>query len=1109
MSENFLFLKNKFPSLEILGSRAEQYVFSDSNTSLIKLGMLCESIINLVYSINHLPQLPKEHDKFAERTKVLLYKGFLTQNQKVLIDKIRLGRNRAAHEGLESVAVAKLELAAVHSIAQWFMMVYGDRNYKPQPFKEPVENKEIKSSSLQPPQKIEQETAQEEKLVQEEIAKAEKAKAPDVEEVKKLTIRAENQRPRTEAETRAIIDAQLRAVGWEADTLKIRYSEGARPQKGRNMAIAEWPTKPVTDSNQKKCQADYALFIGEKLYAFIEAKAVYKDIPGVIDNQCKDYSQNVREEDQDYIIDTYGPYQVPFTFATNGRPYLKDYEQKSGIWFLDYRAVNNAPHALKGWMSPTGLQELLDSKVDDGFKRLKAEPYDVLLNQNGLNLRYYQVDAIKAVEERINAGQNRILLAMATGTGKTRTILGLIYRVLKTNRFKRILYLVDRNSLGEQTLDVFRDVELDDYLPLDKIYHINRLKDSAIDRATRVQVATVQSMVKRIIYHGDDENSAPMPGVNDYDLVIIDEAHRGYILDKDMSDDEALFSNQLDYQSKYRSVVDYFTGVKVALTATPALHTVSIFGEPVYNYSYRQAVLDGNLVDFDAPHIIKTELSVTGINYNKGEEVKVYDPEESEIKTFKLEDELNLNVDQFNRTVITRNFNQAVLEEIAKDIDPSAPDISGKTLIYAVNDAHADLIVDILKGIYTEQGIDNDAIVKITGRTADGNQKKIQDIIKRFKNELYPSIVVTVDLLTTGIDVPSITRLVFLRCVKSRILYEQMLGRATRLCSDINKDHFEIYDAVGITGRLAEFTTMKPVVTSVSEKFSDLYDRLKNSNDSKETQFQIDRIVGKLQRKVKRMDKHAKENFSALTGGLGPHEFLDKLKKQKDIQSSKAFLIENDALFKKLDDIKEKSTDSPIIVSDKEDSLREHTRAYGEIYSRPEDYLEAFNRYIKDNKDKIEMLKLVCTRPSDLTRKSLNELLSTLELEKFTKQQLLSALRTVNKTDADISADIITIIRNVALGEPLVSHAEKIESAFKKLMSAHVFTTVEKNWLMRFKKYLLSDEDTVLNVLVLDEDSRFKRDGGYKRIDKQFNNQLEGYFKELNEYIYNENGTAN
>ena len=892
----------------------------------------------------------------------------------------------------------------------------------------------------------------------------------------------------------------------------IKYSKGIRPKKGHNMAIAEWPTKPVTSQNKRNCYADYALFIGEKLYAFIEAKACYKDIAAVIDNQCKDYSSNVRDEDSEYIISTYGKYQVPFTFATNGRPYLEEYKQKSGIWFLDFRAVNNAPQALKGWMSPNGLEELLNIKPDPNFQRLQQEPYDVLINPRGLNLRYYQVEAIKAVEECIKQGQDKILLAMATGTGKTRTILGLIYRMLKTNTFKRILYLVDRNSLGKQTLDVFNEVELESFLPLGKIYNINKLTDLKIEKSTKVQIATVQSMVKRILYtsasdYDKQDNNTFIPGVNDFDLIIIDEAHRGYILDKEMTEDEAMYSNQLDYQSKYRQVIDYFKATKVALTATPALQTVKIFGNPVYNYSYRKAVLDGNLVDFDAPHIIKTKFNTLGITYDKGDEIKYLDKETSEIKTFTLDDEINFDAESLNRDVITSSFNRTVLEEIAKDIDPSTPDISGKTLIYAVNDTHADLIVSILKDIYTQQGIDNDAIMKITGASEDGNRDKIQECINKFKNERYPSIVVTVDLLTTGIDIPSITKLVFLRCVKSRILYEQMLGRATRLCPDLNKDHFEIYDTVGITDKLADFTTMKPVVALPKEKFSNLFSEIKTCSDDKKLKFFVEKIVGKLQRKIKSMDDHAKENFKTLSNGLSPQQFIDKIKGQKDLKDTQNVIVENEELFNKIDSLKNKS-ENIVIISNKNDSLQEHIRAYGEQNKTAEDYLEEFNLYIKENKDKIDLLNLVCTRPSNLTRKTLRDLISKIEIDGFTKQQLVSAVKTVSKSNADLSLDLTTIIRNIALDEPLEDHKEKIERAFKKLIQSHSFSNIELNWLKKFKEYLKNDEETVLTLTVLDEDSRFKKSGGSKRIDNYFNNKLDAYIKELNDYIYNLNGIS-
>ena len=183
------------------------------------------------------------------------------------------------------------------------------------------------------------------------------------------------------------------------------------------------------------------------------------------------------------------------------------------------------------------------------------------------------------------------------------------------------------------------------------------------------------------------------------------------------------------------------------------------------------------------------------------------------------------------------------MTEIARDIDPESPDVQGKTLIYAVNDDHADLIVKILKEIYAETGVDNDAIMKITGSVGGGNRKKVHDAIKRFKNERFPSVVVTVDLLTTGIDVPEITTLVFMRRVKSRILFEQMMGRATRLCPEIHKTHFEIYDPVGVYDSLEAVNTMKPVVANPSATFEQLLEGLEVLDDEGQVQNQIDQII--------------------------------------------------------------------------------------------------------------------------------------------------------------------------------------------------------------------------------------------------------------------------
>lgn len=633
-------------------------------------------------------------------------------------------------------------------------------------------------------------------------------------------------------------------------------------------------------------------------------------------------------------------------------------------------------------------------------------------------------------------------------------------------------------------------------MTLDDIYNIKGLEDKAADKETRIQVATVQSMVKRILYNGEDT----MPAVTDFDLVIIDEAHRGYILDKEMGEDELLYRDQTDYQSKYRSVVEYFDAVKIALTATPALQTTEIFGQPVYKYTYREAVIEGYLVDHDAPHELKTKLSQEGIHYKKGDTVTVYDTVTGEITNSELlNDELDFDVDKFNRKVITEPFNRAVLEEIARDIDPETPEVQGKTLIYAVDDQHADLIVKILKEIYAKTGVDNDAIMKITGSVGGGNKKKVEEAIKRFKNERYPSVVVTVDLLTTGIDVPEITTLVFMRRVKSRILFEQMLGRATRLCPAIHKTHFEIYDPVGVYESLEDVNTMKPVVANPAASFTQLLEGLEVLQDDRQVKNQINQIVAKLQRRKRNMDSRTMEHFISMTGGKDPTQFIAELQNSKPEEAKKQLLACKD-VFEMLQQTRPNGG-RKLVISDQEDELLSHTRGYGSS-DRPEDYLDAFANYVKTNLNEVAALNIVCTRPKELTRESLKSLRLTLDREGFTTQQLNTAISQM--TNEEITADIISLIRRYAIGSALISHEARIRKAVDKLKKAHHFSMQELNWISRMEKYLM--EGSVLNVAVFDEDGRFKAQGGFNKINKVFGNQLESIVLELNEYLYDDGG---
>lgn len=1089
MKSNFEFLSKDFPVLANFGKLAEQYLFSDSNSCLMKLGMIGETIVNLMFVYDKI-SLPYENTAVV-RIDVLQREGLLTKDLTDILHALRKARNKAVHENYSSVTDGKSLLQMAHSLCEWFMQTYGDWNYQHQEFVMPTQLIQ-KAAATKVVKDAEDKAA--DTLTKQAIQKA-AVNTVSKADHKKQGNKIASQRQKSEAETRYMIDEQLRQVGWETDTQNLRYSKGTRPEKGRNLAIAEWPTDSTVGKNGR---ADYALFIGTKMVAVVEAKAEHKDIPSVIDYQGKDYPRNIRAEDKPYLLGEWGNYKVPFTFATNGRPYLEQYETKSGIWFLDLRNSTNVPQALHGWISPTGIEELLEKDIESGNAALKAMPYDFLTDKDGLNLREYQLNAIKSAEQAIINGKQTVLLAMATGTGKTRTVLGMIYRFLKTNRFKRILFLVDRTSLGDQATDVFKEVKLEDLMTLDEIYNIKGLDDKTIDKETRIQVATVQSMVKRILYNDGDS----MPAVTDYDLIIIDEAHRGYTLDKEMGDTEILYRDQRDYQSKYRSVIEYFDAVKIALTATPALQTTEIFGQPVFKYTYREAVIEGYLVDHDAPHHLETKLSTGGIHYKSGDTVILYNPVTKEITNSELlDDELDFDVDQFNRKVITENFNRTVLTEIARDIDPENPEEQGKTLIYAVDDQHADMIVSILREIYSAYGVDNDAIMKITGSVGGGNPKKVQEAIKRFKNERYPSVAVTVDLLTTGIDVPEITTLVFMRRVKSRILFEQMLGRATRLCPKIHKTHFEIYDPVGVYDSLEEVNTMKPVVANPATSFTQLLDGLKEITQEEQIKQQVNQIIAKLQRKKRNMSSRTLEHFKSMTGGKDPSQFILEIEHQSSLTAKENLLLHR-ALFEMMDE-KHISIMKPIVISDAEDELIEHSRGYGTA-DKPQDYLDAFSHYIQTNRNEIAALNIVCTRPKDLTRKSLKDLRLTLDREGFTTQQLNTAISEL--TNEEIAADIISLIRRYAIGSVLISHEARIRKAVEKLKKAHHFSKQELSWVSRMEKYLI--EESVLNVQVFDEDSRFKSFGGFNKINKVFQNQLESIVLELNEYLYDDGGKS-
>jgi len=1066
VKSNFSFFKGKWDVLANLGETAEKNVYQDPHTTIMKLRLFAETLTKFVLAAENIKEAYGTSQ--VDRIHTLRREGLIEPELMDIFETLRRKGNQAMHEALKfTTEEAKALLRLAFRLSIWFMEVYGEWDFQAPEYIEPKEQKKVDTEQLQ--QEYEEKLKELEDELESIRAKASKENAEEKTERKKRAATFMRRHELTEAETRAIIDEKLRAAGWEADTTLLNhYTHGTVPEKNRNMAIAEWKVG--------KGRADYALFIGLKLVGLIEAKAKKKTIPSALESQTKVYARQVRQIENEEILQTRNEYKVPFLYATNGRPFLRQLQEESGIWFWDSRKPLEHARPLEGWHSPDDLLMLLSQDDEDANQRLEEESI------SKFGLRPYQEKAVLAAEEALKAGQRRLLIAMATGTGKTRTAIALMYRLIKSKKCRRILFLVDRNSLGKQTEDALKDTKIEGYSFSD-IYDVKSIGDISPEVATKVHIATVQGMVRRLFYSNEEK----IPSVGQYDFIIVDEAHRGYTSDREMSEDELLFRDQNDYVSQYRRVLDYFDAACLGLTATPALHTTQIFGMPIFKYSYSEAVLDGYLVDHEPPYVFKTELSQAGITFEKDEEVEVYDAGNGEIQLEKMEDTLHFEVEQFNKKVITESFNRAVLNKLADYIDPSGKE---KTLIFAATDQHADLVVRLLKEAYAERGdeIEDDAIMKITGYIY-----KPLDAIKRFKNERLPNVVVTVDLLTTGVDVPAITNLVFLRRVQSRILYDQMLGRATRLCPEIGKSHFNIYDAVGIYDKLQPYTEMKPVVKQQHDSIGELYESLVNAQTEEEAKFYRDQLGAKIQRRKQRLSEEAKQKFEELSNGKNIEDWAKEIQYYTPQEAK-----QNSLLFEYMENYR--TGGDKRYISNQADRVTAVIRGYGEGNERPEDYLDGFVKFIKENINEIPALHLVCTRPKDLTRQDLRELITILETKGFKQSHLQTAWKQTK--NEDIAADIISFIRQAALGESLIDHETRIRRAMQKVYALHDWTPRQKKWLQRIEKQLLQVPVLAPNPEEAFGEEPFRSQGGYKILKREFGDEIDRIVDTINDNLY-------
>ncbi|MGK9066287.1 type I restriction-modification system endonuclease [Stutzerimonas chloritidismutans] len=1147
-SSNFAFLKEHDPVFSQLASAAERTFASDPNTTLIKLRQLGEALAQDLATRAgiELDATLSQADLLYRLTREIQLDG----NIRNLFHTLRIEGNKATHQFHTQHREALDGLKVARELCIWYHKALGKAgsNFKAGPFVIPSDpsaplrdlqsqieqlkaqlsessqqlesnqqlaellkreaeeyavlasqmdaesrsHKQLAAEHEAALNKLRSEHEQSLRMLQQQLATQPQA----VQQVKQSTQQASSQFDLSEDLTRILIDQQLNDAGWEADSLDLTYGKGSRPEKGKNKAIAEWPTcKP-------KENADYVLFVGLTPIAIVEAKRKRINIADRIP-QAERYSRQLiitadlqpAAQDAGWADGQGGYFQVPFAFACNGRPFIKQLAEQSGIWFRDLRSPANLRRPLQDFHTPNGLLDLLKRSREDAEARLQGEGFAYL------KLRDYQENAIRAVEQALADNRRQCLLAMATGTGKTRTIIGLMYRLLKAERFRRILFLVDRSALGQQAIEAFNEATLEQNHTLAQIYDIKELGDMAAEAETRIQVATVQAMVRRI-FQSDNP-----PPIDAFDCIIVDEAHRGYTLDQEMTEGELAVRDFSQYLSQYRRVLDYFDACRIGLTATPAKHTSEVFGAPIYTYSYREAVADDWLIDHEPPIRYQTLLSQNGIHFARGESVSIIDTSTGEVDVAELEDELDFKIESFNRRVITPGFDKVICEQLAQELDPSGDE---KAMIFCVNQAHAERVKNLLDEAFKDvHGDDyNQAAVQII----TGQSDKVEQLIRQYKNERYPSIAITVDLLTTGIDVPRICHLVFMRRVRSRILYEQMKGRATRRCDEIGKTVFNIYDPVDLYASLEPVDTMKPLVKDPSISLEQLVNELTNPasldapGSQPETSHAHD-VLDQLSQRVMRILRkasHKAESKPTLkskldeledTWGVAPeklHQHLHGLGPQQAAQ----FVRQHSQLLEQLATVNALlGSENYPLISTHTDELMVREQNYG-ANQKPADYLESFNDFIRNQLNQSVALGVVVNRPQDLTREQLREVRLLLDGHGYSEVNLQSAWR--NQTNQEIAASIVGFIRQAALGEALLPFEQRVAKAMETIYTLQPWTPVQRKWLDRLAKQLV--HEVVIDQKQIGE--AFRNDGGSTRLDKMLGGHLVMVLEEINSHLW-------
>ena len=916
-----------------------------------------------------------------------------------------------------------------------------------------------------------------------------------------------NEKP--EERARVLIDQQLTQAGWH-----VCYRKEIDLFNHAGNAVRE------VKMENGHGRADYLLYLNGDLVGVIEAKPVGTTLSGV-EWQSTMYAEGVPERHRETAVLKDG--RLPFVYEASG----------SETRFTN--GFDPSPKARKifNFQTPETLARLIrDYYANPTASTWRAKVLS-MPSYDDYSLRPAQRDAIKGVEYSLGAGTHtRSLVQMATGAGKTRFAVSEAYRLLKYGGFNRILFLVDRNNLGDQTLREFADFSTpDDGRKFTELYNVNKLTSAGMASSSKVVISTIQRVFAglkgEVVSEEDDEQidgfvpaapvtveySADMPPET-FDLVIVDECHRSIY-------------------GLWRGVLEYFDAHVVGLTATPTKQTIGFFQQNlVSEYTYAQSVADGVNVDFEV-YRIQTEISSKGALIEAGTIVPKMDKRTRKERWEALDEDFDYEASDLDRSVTSKAQIRLVLEtfrdRLFTEIFPNRS-VVPKTLIFAKDDNHAEEIVSTIKDVF---GKGNDFAAKITYQAKDPKQ-----LLVNFRNSPDLRIAVTVDMIATGTDVKPIECVFFMRDVRSSTYFEQMKGRGARTINDadfqvvtqdaLHKDRFIIVDAVGVTEhdyvdaapleraktvsleklleRAANFTITPDEVSSLASRLSRLEREL-----SPTEQTEVYTLAGVQLKDITKQlitvadpDVLAGLMENAPKGADGEPDFKKALREH--IKSVVTPLAGNAPLRQRLLEIR--ADHDRIIDEVNKDTL---LMAGGVVdFDKARGVVASWRQFIEDNKDEVALIHVLYSQPegAKVTFQELKELADRLKRPPVSASidliwnsfQALDGDK-VKQSAKHAATDLVTLIRyTLEQDKVLVPFADIVQERYEGWLASQKveFSATQLWWLERIKDTIVQSARFSVDDLEL---APFSERGGADGIGRDLGSQALDIINDMNEAL--------